>query len=178
MSEKKKNDLDKQLESETVPDYTRENVLSTFKTLTENVKSLMDDTIFEAFNVLRPPNSEYKTNTEYAVGKRAILNWMISTFKWRGKLENPSLNYQREQWLRSLDNAFSLMDGCGPIKAPGDSVTILKEAIKNRNTCCETKYFKYKWYLKGSLHIEFKRMDLVAKMNAIGGKGLLNKKAA
>lgn len=175
MSEKKKSELDKQFENNEFPEYTRENVLSTFKTLTDNVKSLMDDTILEAFEILRPHNDHYKTNTQYEVGKRAILDWMISSWKWHGKLENPSLNYRNEQKLRSLDNAFSLMDGCGPAMAPYDSITILKQAIKDRTINCETKYFKYKWYMKGSLHVEFKRMDLVAKMNAIGGKGLLNK---
>jgi hypothetical protein len=34
---------------------------------------------------------------------------------------------------------------------------------------CETKYFKVKWFKKGTLHIEFKRLDLLSELNRIGG---------
>jgi len=142
MSEKKKNELDAQLESENTPDFTHENILTTFKVLIENVRSLMDDTILEAFNILRPPGSGYKTNTEFEVGKKAIIGWVIDCSKWQGKYQRPSLNYRKEQTLRSLDNAFSLMDGCGPIKYPGDSVSRLKAAISENVQIVETKYFK------------------------------------
>jgi hypothetical protein len=178
MSEKKKKEFDKQLYSEDLPEFNKENVFNTFTNLIDNVKSLIDDTILEVFNFLRPHSSEYKTNTEYAIGKRVIMNCMISCSKYNGKWSNPSLEYRHDQQLRCLDNAFSLMDGHGPSTYPGDSISVLRQAIKNRVINCETQYFKYKWYMKGSLHIEFKRMDLVAKMNAIGGKGLLNKEAA
>ena len=178
MSQKAREEFDKQLESDDLPDFTLENVHSTFQRLIDNVGGLVDDTIREAFEIFRPHNSGYKTNTEFAVGKRAILSRMIDTFLFQGKRQHPSLCYPEDQKLRVIDNAFSLLDGKGPIKYPGDSITIIKEAISTGQPECETPYFKYRWHMNGSLHITFKRMDLVQRMNEIGGKGLLGKEAA
>ena len=178
MSEKKRHEFDKQMENDELPEFTPENVHSTFQMLIDNVPSLIEDTIKEAFEIFRPHNSGHKTNTEFAVGKRVILTSMIDTFMFQGKRTSPSLNYHYDQRLRIMDNAFSLMDGKGPIKYPSDSITILKEAINNRQPECETTYFKYRWHMNGTLHISFKRMDLVQRMNEVGGKGLLNQEAA
>ncbi len=56
-----------------------------------------------------------------------------------------------------------------PVKWPGDVVTKINEAVRDKKWEAETEYFKLKWYKVGTLHIEFKRMDLVAKMNALAG---------
>lgn len=38
---------------------------------------------------------------------------------------------------------------------------------------CETEFFRCQWYKGETLHIEFKRPDLIAKLNALaGGKTL------
>lgn len=177
MSEKKRHEFDKQMETDELPEFTPENVHSTFQMLIDDVPSLVEDTIAEAFEIFRPHNSWHKTNTEYAVGRRAILAGMIHTFMYQGKRLHPSLDYPNDQRLRIMDNAFSLMDGKGPIKYPSDSITILREAIDNRQPECETTYFKYRWHMNGTLHVSFKRMDLVQRMNEVGGKGLLNKEA-
>jgi site-specific DNA-adenine methylase len=39
MSEAKRNEFDKQMDKEDLPEFTEENILSTFKSLTENVQS-------------------------------------------------------------------------------------------------------------------------------------------
>ena len=36
----------------------------------------------------------------------------------------------------------------------------------------ETEFFRFKCFGNGNLHIEFRRMDLVDQLNAIGGRGL------
>lgn len=178
MSQEKRKEFDKQLNDDALPEFTAENVHSTFQRLIDNIGSILEETIFEAFEICRPHHSGYKTNTEYAVKKRIILEWMIDTYVYRGKRNHPSLDHGNEQKLRILDNAFSLMDGKGPVKYPGDSITTLKEALSSRQQECETAYFKYRWHLNGTLHVTFKRMDLVKTMNEVGGKGLLNKEAA
>lgn len=177
MSSKKRAEFDKQLNADELPEFNLKNVHSTFQVLIDNVRSLVEDTIFEAFDVFRPHNSWHATNTEYAVAKKVILEGIIITHMFRGKRTSPSLSYYQEQRLRIIDNAFSLMDGKGPVKYPGDSISVIKEAIRDGRRECETTYFKYKWHMNGTLHVVFKRMDLVQKMNEIGGKGLLNNAA-
>ena len=80
------------------------------------------------------------------------------------------INYHwGEQRLRCIDNVFHLLDGKGPIKWPGDLVTMIKEAMRDKEWVCETEYFSCKWFKKGSLHIKFKRMDLVKELNKRAG---------
>ena len=49
----------------------------------------------------------------------------------------------------------------------------------SRATECETDYFRVRWFLKGTVHIWFKREDLLAELNRIGsgGKPHIGKKA-
>jgi len=70
------------------------------------------------------------------------------------------------------------MDGKGPIKYPGDMTTQIQATIQDKKDTCETEYFKCKWYMKGTLHLEFKRMDLVEKLNKMVGGNRLRKEAA
>ena len=36
----------------------------------------------------------------------------------------------------------------------------------------ETEYFRFKSYINQNLHLEFTRMDLVQRLNEVGGNGL------
>ena len=182
MTEKRVAELDTQLydnsESETLPELTGENVQAFIENLSGNMSTLLTETLVEVFDILRPSRSEYKTNTEYEIGERVILNHMIEYDKWRCT----SLNYSwAEQRLRCIDNVFHLLDGKGPIKWPGDLVTTVKQAIgnyqtKDRKWSCETEYFSSKWFKKGSFHIRFKRLDLLAELNKRAGGNRLRKR--
>jgi len=45
----------------------------------------------------------------------------------------------------------------------------LVDAINTSNGTGETEYFKFKACKNGNLHLEFKRMDLVSKLNQLAG---------
>lgn len=173
MTEARTKKLDRQLydSPDELPELTVENVRAFIKDMASNMDTLLAETIKETFDILRPPRSEYKTNTEFEIGDRAILNYMIDHAKYWTHLCHGSA----ETRLRCIDNVFHLLDGQGPIKYPGDLVTIIKEAIRNKEWACETKYFLCKWFKKGSLHIKFKRLDLVKELNKrAGGNRLKN----
>jgi hypothetical protein len=171
ISDKRRKELDDQLEKGELPEISVENVQSTLDNLLDNIGNLYKETVMESFEWLRPHGSRHKTNTEYEVGKKAIKEWMFDcSYGCR-------LSYTREQDLKGLDNAFHLMDGKGPVKWPGDMVTKITEAVRDKKWEAETEYFKLKWYKVGTLHIEFKRLDLVAKMNAMAGGNRLRKAA-
>lgn len=166
MSEHRSHELDRQLDNvKDLPELTVENVHAFIEGLASNLDTLLAETIKETFDILRPPRSEYKTNTEFEIGERAILNYVIDHDKW----SFTRLSYYAEQRLRCIDNVFHLLDGQGPIKWPGDMVTIIRQAIHDKEWACETEYFECKWYKKGSLHIKFKRMGLVKELNKRAG---------
>jgi len=163
ISEKRREELDRQIEKGDLPEITVENIQSTVGGLLQNIGNLYKETVQETFDWLRPPRSRLKTNTEYEIGKKAIKEWVFDCdYGCR-------ISYRSEQGLRGLDNAFHLMDGKGSVKYPGDVVTKINEAINHKQWGAETEYFKLKWYKVGTLHIDFNRLDLVEKMNAMAG---------
>ena len=72
-----------------------------------------------------------------------------------------------------METLFFMMDGKASPEYPGDIATKLRE---NRDGFVDSEYFGVKLYKKGSAHITFKRMDLVAKINQVAGKALLSQK--
>jgi hypothetical protein len=129
---------------------------------------LLDETISEAFETLRPRRSHLKTNSEYEVGKKVILSYIV-------EVGYSFMATYAENRLRSIDNAFHLLDGKGPIKYPGDLVTTLRSALQQKTIRCETEYFSCEWYKNGNLHLTFKRLDLVRELNKRAGGSRLRK---
>ncbi|MEI7636078.1 MAG: DUF4942 domain-containing protein [Syntrophus sp. (in: bacteria)] len=164
MSVARRTELDAQLKNGDLPDVTMANVIGTIEDMMPNVGNLAKEAITEAFEFLRPHRSRHKTNTQYEVGRKAVRERVMDSYHSGCRV---SSSYEAE--LRSLDNAFHLMDGKGPIKWPGDIITALTEACRNNQWETETDYFHLKWFKAGTLHIEFKRQDLLAKLNSIAG---------
>jgi len=174
MTEKKKNEFEKQIENDKAPDITVDTVWGTLMSLRNNVDNLLVEAIRETYEWLRPCNNNYKTNSEYKVGQKVILEYCVDYEKhsWG---EMMSLYYRKEQNIRSLDNVFHLLDGKGVVKYPGDFLTQIKDAIRRKEWSCETEYFRARWYKKGTMHIELKRQDLINELNKIAGSGQLPK---
>ena len=165
LSIRRRDELDRQLEDvEKLPDLTEENILSMFQQSAENVNVYLEEAVKEIFDYLRPPGSRYVTNTEFELEKRVILSYAVEKGYGRGKFRTSD---HRDKYLTALDNVFSMLDGQGPIKTYHGP---LHDAIANSPTGTgATAYFKFKCFLNGNLHLEFRRPDLVAKLNAVAG---------
>ena len=164
LTEKKKQELDRMIEGETLPEVEAETIQAFISNLAANLPDLFKEACCEVFDMLRPPRSKYKTNTEFEIGPKVILNYMVDC-----SYGGCSLEYCREQSLINLDNVFHLLDGKGSIKYPDDLVTAIKTAIRENRWDVETEYFRCKWHKKQSMHITFKRLDLVRELNRIAG---------
>jgi hypothetical protein len=165
LSEKKKRELDRMIDQGTLPEVEAETIQAFILNLAANLPDLFEEACCEVFDMLRPPRSEYKTNTEFEIGPKVIMNHMVDYSSYK----SCSLEYSREQSLINLDNVFHLLDGKGNIKYPDDLATTIKTAIRENRWDVETEYFRCKWHKKGSLHITFKRMGLVRELNRIAG---------
>ena len=178
LSIKRKKELDKQIEEDKLPDITEENIISTLQSFIEDSSTLLNETVKEVFDWLIPYwRDDFKTNKKYQVGKKVIKDWMVE-HSWGNCFH---IRYGSEDQLTALDNAFHLMDGKGVPRHPDNLVcqinTAMKESTideslykKNADTF-ENDMYKIKWYLKGTMHIEFKRLDLLKKLNKIGSDG-------
>jgi len=162
--------LDKDLQDpESLPDLTEESIFGMAESLTANLGTYLEEAVKEVYEYLRPPRSEYKTNTEYEIGERVIVRAFYS-----GRYDSrPHLDYQRRDHFRNLDNVFSLLDGKGPIKTYGGPIHDAVEGMKRFGDTATTEYFRLKVCKNGNMHVQFLRMDLVAKLNEIAGGKML-----
>jgi len=170
LSIKRRQELDRQMRDGELPEITVENVLSLMEQSVANVQTYVDEAVLEVFDFLRPPGSRLKTNTEYELGKRVILGWMIEKGYGRGKY---SVRYGSRDRLTSLDNIMLMMDGKGTVKTHYGELCDAICDSKDGNG--ETAYFRFKCYGNGNLHLEFLRSDLVEKINKIAGGNRLGK---
>jgi hypothetical protein len=153
-----------------LPELTINNVLATFNGFTKNAGRMRTNAAKEVFNWLRPSKfNTYKTNKKYKIGKKAIIDRVFG-LSWPGC---PQLNYSYEQEVKALENIFTLLDGKGIRHYPDDILTKIKTACDNKQTHFENEYFALKWFKKGTLHITFKRQDLLDQLNLIGNDASL-----
>jgi hypothetical protein len=62
---------------------------------------------------------------------------------------------------------FHALDGNGTIKTHRGPLIDAIEAAKDGTG--ETDYFRFRCFRNRNLHLEFKRLDLVAKLNTVAG---------
>lgn len=161
--------LDDQLERGELPDITVDSVLGFAEAYIENLPRLLEEAVKEVFSLLRPRGygAKYKTNTQFEIGRRAILTGVISG-SWSNKFQ---VNYYYTQDLLALEKVFRALDGKGEMAKSWKSE--LQQAIEELPLSGdgreETEYFKFRACRNGNLHLEFKRMDLVKRLNEVAG---------
>lgn len=107
------------------------------------------------------------TNKAWYVNKKVILPVRAWNYIWK-KMQVADWDIRKK--FADIEKAFNYLAGC-----PGADVNIfqlLKEAEQmeqTKNISC--KYFDLTFYKKGTVHITFKDMDLLKKLNIAGGKG-------
>jgi hypothetical protein len=176
MTDKRKNEIYQQIENGSLPPLTAENIQGTLMGLAGKMNGLLEESIREVFDWLRPLNDygvgSLKTNKRFTVGKRAIVGWSVEN-SYNGVFR---FQYRSEGKFLSMGNVFSLLDGKGILKNPHDLVTRCKVAMISGKFTFEDDYFQFKFYRNGNTHIKFKRLDLLKKLNQIsGGEGLPDK---
>ena len=163
LSIKRAKELDEHLDEDELPPITEEEIIKMLKSAVSNAGTFSEEMIVEVFHYLRPHESGYKTNAKIAaaLGNKVILGWGVEQRFSSGF----NVNYHRQDEIRAVDNVFHALDGKGFSKSYyGD----LHDAIeKSPDGQGETEYFRFKCYHNHNLHLEFKRPDLVQRMNVI-----------
>lgn len=159
-------ELDRWLKNGELPEITLESVEDLARSFAEQLPSMLEEAVEEVFNLLRPRRSKYKTNTELEIGSKVILSHVVEK-SWSGNFQ---VNHYWNKSLTALENVFSALDGNGQISKGYYSAlaTAINGTSLNAGTG-ETPYFKFKCFLNGNLHIEFRRLDLLARLNQIAG---------
>lgn len=171
LSRKRWRELDDQIERaplSELPEITEEGIAGIVEGIARNLDSYFLEMVDEVFEVLRPRRHwrrEYKTNTEFEIGRKVVLFGTVErSFGFRNTWR-PS--YRAQDDLNSLDNVMLYLDG--KTRPPGSYYGPLAEAIMASEGNGETDYFKFRCFHNGNLHLTFKRRDLIAEFNRIAG---------
>lgn len=177
MSIKAWTELEKQLDGKEIPEITEESVRAMVAQYNAALPSMLEQAIVEVFDWLRPPGSHYKSNSELEIGKRVCLSGVLETYMLdiAGKLR---VGHWAQPRLTALENVFSALSGEGSITKTHYGE--LTDAIPAAGYPCsgETRFFKFRGFKNRSLHVEFKRLDLLEKFNRVGGGARLRPKVS
>lgn len=179
MSIKRAEELDAQLAGkprnynekvEPLPEISEANILAMMETTMKSIPQMIEEAVKEVFDWLRPSGysrKEYKTNqkSEWELKDKLILTYCIE----RGYSHQKPfrVNYHRQKNITALDNVFSMLDGKGIIKTHYGPLTDAINASESGTG--QTDYFQFWCYGNGNLHLKFRRMDLVQKLNQVAG---------
>ena len=170
-------DLDRQLRDRQMPEITLETMRDLAQSYRSQIASLHEDAVREVFDLLRPRSSwgaKHKTNEKnrWQLGKKVVLTgWVERTFSKRYVLT-------REQQATALENVLRALDGKGMVQASYHPDLYHAVELADEEGRGETEHFRFRCFRNGNLHLEFKRMDLVAQLNKIaGGRNLRGKDA-
>jgi hypothetical protein len=168
LSLKKQNELENTLKNNQYPPLTVANIYAEIEALKGKAVNLFEESIQEVFDWLRPRDA-YVSNSEWVVEGRVILKNVLRHKAVGGGLE---VNFSYIAEIKALDKVFHILDGKPFVSANVYSSPLLNALAENPGEGM-TEYFKYRGYHKGTLHIWFRREDLVQRFNRIGGGGRL-----
>ena len=175
MSLKRSRTFEENCDQGKLPEITTESVHTFLDDMMDNAHEIAIESVREIYDWLRPGTSThdpYKTNAKNArwkLGKKVILRSMLD-IHYGG---NFWVNTYRTENVRQLDRIMYLLDGAG---IPDGYQSPLIDAINTSTTskqAGETTYFSFVCYRNGNLHLTFKRLDLVERLNATAGGGYI-----
>lgn len=162
-------DLEKQIEREDPPEITIDTVTQMAEQFRAQMPDMLKAAVGEVFEFLRPHNDRYVRNSQLEIPQRVILSWMVES-AWPGRAFRPQ--YNREPQLTALENVVTALDGKGSVTK--GHYSNLSAAIKESpDGHGETEYFEFRACKNRNLHLTFRRLDLLKRLNQIaGGKRL------
>lgn len=153
---------DKNLEGDDIPEISEANILSTFEQLNQSKAEVFERGIINVFKGL---SWDYKTNSPCFFGKKIIMNNLVTHNRWGYSLTS---GYRRDQ-LTDLERMLFLLDGKAiPDNRADISINLMNHIRDNLGKdVYEDAYFSIRYFQKGTAHVTFKRPELVKKMNDI-----------
>lgn len=164
--------LNDTLDKGELPDITEENIAAFVRGYMVDMPNMLTEMVGEVFEWLRPrlpsAQAKLKTNKRFEIGPKVIVgNVVRSNVGWPTHWGVQSNEGQR---LIALENVFNALSGRGQIaKTYRGNLWDAIEATPWGTNCGETDLFKFRLAKNGNLHLEFKRLDLLARFNQIAG---------
>ena len=152
----------KSLERDDIPAISEDNILSTFEQLNHDKQAVFERGVINVFKAL---SWDYKTNSPCRFGKKIIMDGLVSYNRWGFSFTH---GYRRDQ-IVDLERMLTLLDGKLLPDNRADIACRLSDHIGQQRTSVlyDDELFRIKYFQKGSVHIAFKRPELIERLNDI-----------
>lgn len=139
------------------PEFTEATMRATFIDLRINAAAMYRRGIFNVFRYL---SDDYRTNARepFRIGQKLVMSFMVQPSFTRGL----QIRHGSGDKLNDLDRVFKTLDG-KPYE-PRQLESAMNAAFQDRGVY-EDSYYRAKSFKNGNMHIEFKRLDLLEKVN-------------
>lgn len=163
MSTRQREEWDRQLDGENMPEITLDTVLATFNQLHASKNDTFEQSVIDMFKSL---SWDYKTNSPCKFGKKIIVSRFMDSYS-SGSIYFGTLGRSK---LDDLTKVFYLLEGRNvPDYRVSEGAKFSEFFERERFSCSvyEAEYFSMRYYMKGTAHITFKRPELVDRINDI-----------
>ncbi|HGY3714668.1 TPA: DUF4942 domain-containing protein [Citrobacter gillenii] len=156
---------DRNLEGDNIPEISEANILSTFEQLHQSKGEVFERGVI---NVFRHLSWDYKSNSPCSFGRKIIINNIVKHDKWGYGL---AWGWRRDQ-LVDLERMLHLLDGKPVPDSRTDIAYRLSGHIQQEphSQTFDDIYVSIRYFQKGSAHVTFKRPELIEQMNDIIAK--------
>jgi hypothetical protein len=163
MSTRQREEWDRQLDGENMPEITLDTVLATFNQLHASKNDTFEQGVIDLFKSL---SWDYKTNSPCRFGKKIIVSRFMDSYS-SGRIYFGTLGRSK---LDDLTKVFYLLEGRNVPDYRVSEGAKFSEYFERERFCgavYEAEYFSMRYYMKGTAHITFKRPELVERINDI-----------
>lgn len=163
MSTRQRDEWDRQVAGETMPEITLDTVLATFNQLHAGKNDTFEQGVIDLFKSL---SWDYKTNCPCRFGKKIIVSRLMESYS-SGRSYFGTLGRSK---LDDLTKVFYLLEGRNVPDhrvSEGAKFGEFFERERFSGAVYDGEYFTMRYYMKGTAHITFKRPELVSRINDI-----------
>lgn len=164
--------------------FTERNIMSVLEMFFLNQDTIIQQCVVDVFDTA---TRYHEKNTEHTEGWKTNKSWKIAPkiiiphgVEYRQYMPGRgwwSMNYHRDDFFSDLDRAACFVDGTNI-----EDITTIEAAMRQRfhdmsddttdyQKRFESTYFEIKIHKKGTVHLWWKRDDLLAKFNQIASEG-------
>ncbi len=162
MDQQAKRDFDRSLDKEP-PEFTIENIRSIFISLNQDSEMMFNRGVINAFQRFSD-NHKTNTNNAFKINLKCIIGYIFRRcYSGTGLI----INDHQSGLINDIDRVFKVLDKQKHIERHLEMA--INDSLKKGNFY-EDEYFKIKGYINGNAHIQFKREDLLEKVNDIIAK--------
>lgn len=170
--------LNKRVEELADYEFSKFNILEIMMQMNGHINEGVEKTIMDLFDDWtrkyhwddHSTNRHYfdgwRTNDAFAVNKKVIIP-MYAYSTWSGSFD---LDYQCREKLADIEKVFNYLDGGRTPEIPLHDV-LQKAELEHKTDKVETKYFYLTFYKKGTCHVVFKDMNILARFNIFAARG-------